>query len=430
MLDMYMTIFVNAIKHPIYKGFVHIYEQSRVFNKTSQYSESRVLESFQDILRTIIPTWDQKTVSQETNRLRTTSMLHKTLDELYYRIRSLIVMIAMGGSVMDDGDEIRRSVVDSSFETYIHKVYIMAAKDFFIAPMVFYHDAPVEHMFDNYQRILTCIDSSIRGVLYVGLPLSDMLNSAQYYMSNKYADDQAGQIKRTFVDVFSRLPVFQKPERSESAVTAATATSGATAATAATAVTAATAASTSRQHNQKTLELQYNPKSTSTRRTESDKNNSDDDSMNHLTNSIHPNSIAGLVQQGKGRQSAVSSQAASSQAATKHGSVRSTNKSIKDSKKDSRHHGASNQSHPKQRSKQSQSRSKQSRSKQSQSPTVTTYSAEYSTSDSAESDSAESDASNHTDTIVDLFKRQPMSANQTNDDDVSSVSHVTFVAKK
>lgn len=429
MLDMYMTIFVNAIKHPIYKGFVHIYEQSRVFNKSSQYSDSRVLESFQDILRTIIPTWDQKTVAQETNRLRTTSMLHKTLDELYFRIRSLIVMVSMGGSVMDDGDEIRRSVVDSSFETYIHKVYIMAAKDFFIAPMVFYHDAPVESMFDNYQRILSCIDSSIRGVLYVGLPLSDMLNSSQYYMSNKYAEDQAGQLKRTVVDVFSRLPVFQKMPnvpQSDSTTTSA-----------------AAASATSNPTNKKTLELNYNPKSSSSEPTsEFEKDASE--AMDHLTNTINRNSLrqnasntknvsnaknATNASNASNATSATNSTSATSAtsatppttpAAKKHGSTRSTNKSItkdgssKSTKKDKRHHGGN------------RNRKHKGNPSPKTSPTGTTYSAEFSTSDSAESD-----ASNHSDTFVGLFKRQPLSANQTNDDDVSSaVSHVTFVAKK
>lgn len=175
MLTQYTTILKNHITEPVYVGFKHIYDKAVEYNETKKLGEDKVIESFQDTLRTDVPTWTSKTIETETMRIRNISNLHQTLDEIHYTVRLLRMMVLTRSSTLDQIATLNKEIYDKNLEQLIHTIYVNSAKEIYLTPLLFYHKLPITEMYGNRQRIIRTINATIDKCLLMDLPMNKIL---------------------------------------------------------------------------------------------------------------------------------------------------------------------------------------------------------------------------------------------------------------
>ena len=172
----YTAQLINILKLLIFDGLRGIYKEALELNKNDLNSKN-ILRQFQELLKDI-PSWDKDKVNEVTNYImnstHSTGFLQKLLKAT---IKANIVIL------MYNPMNITQKPIDPKYynsillSTFIHKVYIECAREFYNNPYLLYHNyQPIDikrNQRDSLNIIKDCIKESIRKLL----PLNHVLES-------------------------------------------------------------------------------------------------------------------------------------------------------------------------------------------------------------------------------------------------------------
>ena len=156
----YITHLSDNINQYIYQGFQSIYDNAVNYKKKNkvEFDELRI---FQDLLRNIIPNWNNIILDREVARIKICSKKGDTLDLLLKMILKAHIHIHTNN--LSESQYLKPELYENiNFTDFIHKVYINSAREFFNNPFLFtiYEVSPKEIKM-NQKEALEIIKNSI-----------------------------------------------------------------------------------------------------------------------------------------------------------------------------------------------------------------------------------------------------------------------------
>lgn len=139
----------------VYEGLTYIYNEARNIAQESKYP-NKILLIFQKLLQTI-DGWNQPQINEETQRIKKSTNTTEYLDDL---IKTVIK------SNTNIYSNVNREFYDSfTSGEFIHRCYKECAKNVYINPYLFYHDAnPIDYELNRiliFQNIKEAIPRAI-----------------------------------------------------------------------------------------------------------------------------------------------------------------------------------------------------------------------------------------------------------------------------
>lgn len=169
----YLAVLSDLLAVPIYQGIASIYDAAA---KVAEMKESgEELRVFQDLLKDVVPRWPAPVLAKEVERVRTVTKQGEILDDLLRAVLKSSIMLQTQVKVFSDMTHVSRdSYEEASFSTFLHKCYVLTAREFFNNPYLFARDTP-ENMKKNQRDAVQIIHNTIRHAIRQSLPLKGML---------------------------------------------------------------------------------------------------------------------------------------------------------------------------------------------------------------------------------------------------------------
>ena len=175
----YTNQLINLLHKPIYDGIKSVYEESIDFCKNNQDSENE-LKTFQKLLSRI-PQWNQEIIDNECSRIINVSNCSWIEDLLS------AVFISHTRVLTNFRSKHKINLVIPTFSTFIHKTYIVSARQFWKNPYLFSNENVSQFEFQkNLREIENIISTSINETIRLLLPVKTILKE---YLGNDYDDD-------------------------------------------------------------------------------------------------------------------------------------------------------------------------------------------------------------------------------------------------
>ena len=175
---------LNRILTPvILQGISSIYDDAvNVLSDDEKNSgnDTVILVQFQRLLKDV-PKWNQNIINNECGRIKN---LCPWLNDLIIAVFVTHVKILTSVKINKGNKQFKFSM--PNFDTYIHNVYIEAAKEFFFNPRLIYScGSDIKPSLDTNKIIEKSIDEAIRNLL----PVQDILNTYIANNDNESDDD-------------------------------------------------------------------------------------------------------------------------------------------------------------------------------------------------------------------------------------------------
>lgn len=193
----YIQILSGFLCIPIYQGISSIFEAAVEYKKKNPSTAVQELRVFQDLLKQVIPKWHPTTVEREVNRIRSVCKQGNVLDELYRAILKSSIMIQTNTTSFKNMIYVKRKhYEEASFDTFVHRCYILCAREFYTYPFLFSKAGDPSKIKNNQRESLTIINDCVRNAIRHSLPLQEML--AEFL-------DEGGNRHKTFNHTVSLL---------------------------------------------------------------------------------------------------------------------------------------------------------------------------------------------------------------------------------
>ena len=191
----YTDFFINMVSPLVFEGMSSIYGRSlelelqynEVSKKNVSIKNPGVLKIFQHFLKGI-PNLNINLIESEMIRIRDTSKNADIFEKLIRSVfKSNIILLTYNAS----GKECK--LVNEKFhekidiKTFIHKIYIECAIQFFNYPELFWHKYSTNELQKNKREAINIIKECIREAILKVLPLNDILVE---YLKNDYIQNQ------------------------------------------------------------------------------------------------------------------------------------------------------------------------------------------------------------------------------------------------
>ena len=156
----FITILNNSISFYIFEGFIFYY------NKCKDKSNNKnILKNFQVSLEQIT-FWNQNVINEEVNRIISKSKYNVDLNNLLQScIKSYINCFISNYN----------SIITINLNDFIHNCYIECARNFYLNPLLFYHNLNDTEIKKNQLEILTIINESIKNVIRYKIDYNDII---------------------------------------------------------------------------------------------------------------------------------------------------------------------------------------------------------------------------------------------------------------
>lgn len=188
-----ITLILSDILAPfIYQGFQSIYENALSYKKKNNI-ESDELRIFQDLLRNIIPNWNNVVLEREVARIKICSKKGDTLETLLKMIIKAQIYIYTNSS---NSRYLKKELYENiNFNDFIHKVYLNCARDLFNNPFLFktFEVSPKDIKLNQKEAILiikNCIRTTIKNSIPIELILQEFIEFDTDNISVKLVTDE------------------------------------------------------------------------------------------------------------------------------------------------------------------------------------------------------------------------------------------------
>ena len=172
----YTSLLAGYISTPIYQGLVSIY-QAAAKHKEESGTTVDELRIFQDLLKNVVPKWSPNVLEKEVRRIRAVSKMGSTLDKIFTAIIKSTVMILAAVHRTDDLHHVpKESYQAPVFEAYIHRCYVLCARQFFNYPFLFSNKGDPRILKDNQREALCIIKECVHDAIGHSLPLQELLS--------------------------------------------------------------------------------------------------------------------------------------------------------------------------------------------------------------------------------------------------------------
>lgn len=185
-------VLCDIIAPYVYQGFQSIYENALSYKKKNnvEFDELRI---FQDLLRNIIPNWNNIILEREVARIKICSKKGDTLETLVKMIiKAQIYIYTSVGS----GKFLKKNLYENiNFNEFIHKIYINTARELFNNPFLFktFEINPKEIKLNQKEALIiikNCIKNTIKNCIPVELLLQELFEFDNEHVSVKLLTDE------------------------------------------------------------------------------------------------------------------------------------------------------------------------------------------------------------------------------------------------
>lgn len=171
----YIGILTGYLCIPIYQGITSIFEAA-VKHKQSNGIATDELRIFQDLLKNVVPKWSPKVLDKEVRRIRTVSKMGTTLDKIFTAIMKATLLVLSCTTHVDELHHVPKQYYTAPvFEAYIHRCYVLSAREFFNYPFLFSKKGDPKLLKDHQKEALSIIKGCIRDAIGHSIPLQEVL---------------------------------------------------------------------------------------------------------------------------------------------------------------------------------------------------------------------------------------------------------------
>jgi len=150
MFNELLTILNNSIAFYIFEGFIFYYSKCK-----DNSNNKNILKNFQISLEQI-SSWNQNTINEEVNRILSKSKYNVDLNILLHSCIKAYINCFISNY---------NSNISINFNDFIHNCYIECARNFYLNPLLFYHNLSDPEIKKNQLEILSIIYDSIKNVI-------------------------------------------------------------------------------------------------------------------------------------------------------------------------------------------------------------------------------------------------------------------------
>ena len=179
----YTKELIKNLHQNIYEGIYSIYQDAKILHE--QDNKSSILKHFQLLLCTI-PKWDQEVITEEVNRIKSSSgcdWIEDLLTAVFLSHTKILTSI----NRTDKTQKINLKV--PKLDTFIHKCYIEVARFFYRNTYLFNEELSrcdiQRNRRESESAIINCISDTIRKTLPIKQILSDLDNIQNQSIENE-----------------------------------------------------------------------------------------------------------------------------------------------------------------------------------------------------------------------------------------------------
>jgi hypothetical protein len=201
----YTTFLTNIITPFMYEGIKSVYNfavksHNEFIDKAKTDPEVKspgVLKIFQTCLKEI-PTLNNNSIEQETNRIKDKSRCSEWFDDLIRAVvKSNIVLLTFSTS-KNESDLIHEKYHEKiDIKDFIHKCYIESARTIYNNPELFWHEFPPIEIKRNQREICNLINNAVHEAIRKMLPIKHILEE---YLKNDYTKDNFDNVGNRITD--------------------------------------------------------------------------------------------------------------------------------------------------------------------------------------------------------------------------------------
>lgn len=171
----YLSIMCGYLSVPIFQGISSIYEAA-VEHKKKTGSSVQDLRIFQDLLRSVVPSWSASILEREVKRIKTLCKQDGILENLFRAVLKSSILIQTGASSFSKTVYVkRRHYEDASFDLYVHKCYVLCAREFYNYPFLFTRVGDPLTIKNNQREAMKIISDCVRSAVRHFLPMREIL---------------------------------------------------------------------------------------------------------------------------------------------------------------------------------------------------------------------------------------------------------------
>ena len=164
-----LTILNNSISYYIFEGFIFYYNKCKDLCKDKNNNKN-ILKNFQLALEQI-SCWNQLIVNEEVKRILSKSKYNVDLNNLVHSCIKAYINCFISNYTTD---------ININFNDFIHSCYIECARNFYLNPLLFYHNLNDTEIKKNQLEILTIINESIKNVIRFKIDYNDIILNINY----------------------------------------------------------------------------------------------------------------------------------------------------------------------------------------------------------------------------------------------------------
>lgn len=171
----YLLTLCELLRVPIFQGISSIYDAAVEYKKKTNTAVAE-LRIFQDLLKNVVPKWPQNILEKEVERIHATCKERDLVEDLFRAILKTYILIQTQVPSFAKMTYVNRShFEDPPFSTFIHKCYILCARQFYNYPFLFVKQCDPKTIKDQQKETLRIIDECISQAIRQSLPLREIL---------------------------------------------------------------------------------------------------------------------------------------------------------------------------------------------------------------------------------------------------------------
>ena len=170
---------LNRVLSPlVYQGLESIYEDALQLG-----NEENIFRQYQELLKEV-PKWNSHIIKEECERiLQVQDWMHDLVTAVF------VTNVKILTSVKITKKEKEFKLKMPTFETFIHGVYIEAARQFFTNPFIMYHKETIKKSNKNKKEAIKLIKECIEETIRIMLPVQHILKEYMNQEDDDYERD-------------------------------------------------------------------------------------------------------------------------------------------------------------------------------------------------------------------------------------------------
>lgn len=183
--DEYVAILCELLNTPLYQGLASIYDVA-IKHRDEHEKGSDELKIFKELLKSIVPRWNDAMLEREVTRIREVTKQGTMLDQVFRAaLKSNIILMTRSTDFSLMSYVRNEHWAAARFETFIHKCYIFSAREVFNAPYLFRKTDDLELSHARQKEAMTIIRACVENALRHSLPLKEILQEFMEEPSDK-----------------------------------------------------------------------------------------------------------------------------------------------------------------------------------------------------------------------------------------------------